>query len=67
MIVESIDIEANGIVLVDPSVLHDTLGWTPRSGEVRDLMSEFFNSNLGDLVIKAGAIVPLLSIDDGGV
>ena len=66
MIVEMIDVEANGIVLLDQQVLYETLGWVPRSGEERDLMSEFFGSDLGDKVIKKGAVVPLLSIDDGG-
>lgn len=65
MIVEKIDVEANGIVLLDQEVLLETLGWSPAPGETRDLMSEFFNSDLGDHVIEHGAVAPLLSIDDG--
>ncbi|SAI54393.1 Uncharacterised protein [Bordetella ansorpii] len=59
------DVEMNGIVLLDREVLHAVLGWTPAAGETRDLMHEFFNSDLGDEVVTAGAVVPLLSIDDG--
>ncbi|WP_124648988.1 hypothetical protein [Burkholderia stagnalis] len=66
MIFGEIDVEANGIVLLDQEVLYETLGWTPLVPGERDLMSEFFNSDLGDKVIEKGAIVPLLSIDDGG-
>lgn len=66
MIVGEIDVEANGIVLLDQEVLYEALGWTPSSPGERDLMSEFFSSDLGDKVIEKGAIVPLLSIDDGG-
>jgi len=66
MIAKTIDVETNGILLMDPAVLHDTLGWRPAPGETRDLMSEFFNSDLGDDVINQGAVAPLLSIDDGG-
>lgn len=61
-----IDVEANGIVLIDPTLLHGVLNWSPKEGEVRDLLAEFFSSDLGELVIEKGAVVPLLSIDDGG-
>ena len=64
--VNVIDVEANGIVLLDEKVLYESLSWTPSVGEERDLMSEFFTTDLGDKVIRDGAIVPLLSIDDGG-
>ncbi|MBN3825785.1 hypothetical protein G3O00_19455 [Burkholderia sp. Ac-20384] len=66
MVIGEIDVEANGIVLLDQEVLHETLGWRPVVPGERDLMSEFFSSDLGDEVVKKGAIVPLLSIDDGG-
>ncbi|MPV65614.1 hypothetical protein [Burkholderia sp. BE17] len=66
MMVGEIDVEANGIVLLDRKVLYEALGWTPLGPGERDLMSEFFSSDLGDEVIQKGAIVPLLSIDDGG-
>ena len=65
MIVCELDVEANGIVLLDAGALHNTLDWVPAPGETRDLLREFFNSNLGDKVIIQGAIAPLLSIDDG--
>lgn len=66
MVLENIDVAANGIVLLDTAVLHETLGWSPAPGETRDLMREFFHSDLGDAVIEHGAVAPLLSIDDGG-
>lgn len=62
----SIDVEANGIILTDVDFLHQVLEWSPQSGESRDLLHDFFASDLGDLVINSGAVVPLLSIDDGG-
>lgn len=66
MLMTEIDIEANGIILVDTEVLHRVLEWRPRVGEKRDLLYDFFNSELGESVIEHGAITPLLSIDDGG-
>ncbi|VFR19678.1 hypothetical protein AMP9_3317 [plant metagenome] len=65
MVLENMDVAANGIVLLDPAVLHETLRWSPAPGETRDLVREFFNSDLGDEVIEHGAVAPLLSIDDG--
>ncbi|WP_144630612.1 hypothetical protein [Bordetella genomosp. 13] len=65
MVAGKMDVEANGIVLLDPEVMHEVLGWAPAPGETRDLMSEFFSSNLGDDVVDNGAVAPLLSIDDG--
>ena len=65
MIANHLDVEANGIVLLDEGILHETLGWTPTQGESRDLLHEFFTSDLGDEVVNRGAVVPLLSIDDG--
>ena len=65
MVAYELDVEANGIVLLDAGCLHGTLDWVPALGETRDLMREFFDSDLGDKVINQGAVVPLLSIDDG--
>ncbi|MGR2664310.1 hypothetical protein ACUXVY_22205 [Chromobacterium haemolyticum] len=66
MLNSNIDVEANGIILSDPTILHKALQWVPQLGEQRDLLTELFSSELGQRVIDSGAIAPLLSIDDGG-
>jgi len=58
-VIFEINHEAN-VFLLDHLVLYETLNWVPQSGDMRDLISDLFDS---DLLIREGAIVPLFSFD----
>jgi len=48
MLATEIDVEANGIILVDTEVLYRVLEWRPGVEEKRDLLSDFLNQDLAN-------------------
>ncbi len=59
-----VDTDFNGIVFFDPSRLRERYGGRIASGT--DLLTRYTTTDEGDDVLRAGLILPLLAIDDGG-
>lgn len=55
--------DCNGFVLFDPTRLREVLGRDPEQSE--NLYSLFMKSELGDQVLRSGAIVPIYPLTDG--
>ena len=60
----SVNTDFNGIVLFDPYRLIEFFGGAIASGA--DLFTLFRTSDVGDQVLQAGIVIPILAIDDAG-
>jgi hypothetical protein len=59
-----VNTDFNGIVIFEPYRLAEFFGGSIAPGT--DLFTEFRSSDLGDRVLEAGIVIPILAIDDAG-
>jgi hypothetical protein len=59
-----LDTDGNGFVLFDPETLYEVLGGRPAYNE--NLLSIFTKTDIGDEVLRRGAMVPIYPLTSGG-